>query len=152
MPKKTTVENEPLIPATTKFVLTTNSTYGTSRDEDGEKDDVVELNPSAYGRYFERPEVQRAYREQLEIQTPEFTQLPDDAIVGGRFRPRSEEVSNCTCFFSVCTINLLSVCCDARNSRILRTLRTRNDTANTRRSRSDNVCAKRKSSNMNTTN
>ena len=114
MPTKT-VENEPLIPATTKFVLTTNSGYGTSRDEDGDKDVVVELNPSAYGRYFERPEVQRAYREQLEIQTPEFTQLPDDAIVGGRFRPRSEEVSNCTCFFFVCTINLLSVCYGDRN-------------------------------------
>ncbi|THH27667.1 hypothetical protein EUX98_g6521 [Antrodiella citrinella] len=88
-----TVENEPLIPASTKFLLTTNSAYASSsRGEEGETgEDTVELNESAYGRYFDLPEVQKAYKEQQDIQTPEFTRLPDDAIVGGRFRPRSEE-------------------------------------------------------------
>lgn len=54
----------------------------------------IQINTQAYGRYFDRPEVQAAYRTQQMIETPEFTQLPDDAVVGGRFRPRhSEEVS-----------------------------------------------------------
>lgn len=87
------VENEPLIPATTRFLLTTKSSVVASKSAAEGEGDVVELNESAYGRYFDRPEVQRAYREQQNIQTPEFTQVPEDAIVGGRFRPRHEEVS-----------------------------------------------------------
>ncbi|KAH8102414.1 hypothetical protein BXZ70DRAFT_928494 [Cristinia sonorae] len=88
--RKRRLETEPLIPASTKFVLTTNSSLAAMRNGGGASD-VVELNESAYGRYFERPEVQKAYKQQQIIQTPEFTQLPDDAVFGGRFRPRSEE-------------------------------------------------------------
>ena len=49
----------------------------------------LNLNTSAYERYFDKPEVIRAYREQQIIQTPEFTLLSEHEAVGGRFRPRS---------------------------------------------------------------
>ncbi|TFY71330.1 hypothetical protein EVG20_g1687 [Dentipellis fragilis] len=77
-------ENEPLIAANTKFLLTTNGALAPSNDVPFE----LQLNTSAYDRYFERPDVLKAYREQLVIQTPEFTTLPEHAAVGGRFRPR----------------------------------------------------------------
>ncbi|KAI1793095.1 hypothetical protein LXA43DRAFT_1093007 [Ganoderma leucocontextum] len=100
-------ENEPLIPATTPFLLTTNSALvpatptpapapppdsnsnaaSTSTSEAAN----AQLNTLAYGRYFDRPEVRKAYMEQQLIQTPEFTELPQDAHVGGRFRPRNSE-------------------------------------------------------------
>lgn len=71
--------------------MTTNSSLASAPPQDGSLE--LEVNSSAFGRYFDRPEVQRAYKEQQIIQTPEFTQLTDDAAVGGRFRPRgSEEV------------------------------------------------------------
>ncbi|KAH9829452.1 uncharacterized protein C8Q71DRAFT_404946 [Rhodofomes roseus] len=83
------LENEPLIPATTKFLLTTNSSLVPSTSDAPNFE--VEINTHAYGRYFDRPEVQKAYKEQQLIQTPEFTQLDEDASVGGRFRPRVAE-------------------------------------------------------------
>ena len=83
------VENEPLIPATSRFLLTTNSSLVPSTSDAPSFE--AEINAHAYGRYFERPEVQKAYREQQHIQTPEFTQLDEDASVGGRFRPRVAE-------------------------------------------------------------
>lgn len=43
-------------------------------------------------RYFERPEVIKSYKEQEEIQTPEYTQLQDEELVGGRLRARGEVV------------------------------------------------------------
>jgi hypothetical protein len=80
-------ENEPLIPAHTQLLLTTNSTrvraFGDAAGADGSQ-----LNVSAYERYFDKPEVIRAYREQQVIQTPEFTLLSEHEAVGGRFRPR----------------------------------------------------------------
>ncbi|KAI0253271.1 hypothetical protein BJV78DRAFT_224666 [Lactifluus subvellereus] len=80
-------ENDPLIPAHTQFLLTTNSTrvraFGDAAGVDGSQ-----LNTSAYERYFDKPEVIRAYREQQVIQTPEFTLLSEHEAVGGRFRPR----------------------------------------------------------------
>jgi hypothetical protein len=81
-------ENEPLIPVHTQLLLTTNSTrvraFGDAAGADGSQ-----LNTSAYERYFDKPEVIRAYREQQVIQTPEFTLLSEHEAVGGRFRPRS---------------------------------------------------------------
>lgn len=84
-------DNEPLVPADTPFLLTTDSTSA-----DGSRcANVFQLNTVARQRYFDRPDVIKAYREQQIIQTPEFTLLPEDASVGGRFRPRSsaEQVS-----------------------------------------------------------
>lgn len=83
------MENEPLIPAQTKFLLTTNGAFVPTPSEDGALE--LEVNSSAFGRYFDRPEVQRAYKQQQIIQTPEYIQLTDDAAVGGRFRPRGSE-------------------------------------------------------------
>ncbi|PCH34238.1 hypothetical protein WOLCODRAFT_113418 [Wolfiporia cocos MD-104 SS10] len=83
------LESEPLIPAATKFLLTTNTALVSSTSDSASFE--VEINSQAYGRYFDRPEVQRAYREQQIIQTPEFEQIDEDAIVGGRFRPRGAE-------------------------------------------------------------
>lgn len=86
---KRRLESEPLIPAESRFLLTTNSSLVPSTSVSGSFQ--AELNSSAYIRYFDRPEVQKAYREQQIIQTPEFTQLDEDANVGGRFRPRGAE-------------------------------------------------------------
>lgn len=105
------VENEPLIPATTPFLLTTNSALvpapapapGPNSNSNSDSNAAAassstseaaphaQLNPLAYSRYFDRPEVRRAYMEQQLIQTPEFSELPQDAHVGGRFRPRNSE-------------------------------------------------------------
>ena len=87
-------ENEPLIPAHAKFLLTTNAarvrTLGeASEAADGDNESGSQLNTWAYERYFDKPEVIRAYREQQLIQTPEFTLLSEHEAVGGRFRPRS---------------------------------------------------------------
>ncbi|TFK56615.1 hypothetical protein OE88DRAFT_38552 [Heliocybe sulcata] len=81
-------ENEPLIPADTRFFLTTNSSLIPSTSASSFE---IELNSSAYERYFDRPEVIKAYREQQTIQTPEYTLLTEDASVGSRFRPRGSE-------------------------------------------------------------
>ena len=42
-----------------------------------------ELNTSTYERYFNKPEVIRAYCEQQLIQTPEYTLLSEHEAVGG---------------------------------------------------------------------
>ena len=91
------VESEPLIPAETKLLLTTNSSLVPPAAETETSSSNALLNEQAYGRYFERPEVLKACRDQQLIQTPEFSLLPEDAVVGGRFRPRgSEEASYIT--------------------------------------------------------
>ncbi|KAI0756350.1 hypothetical protein C8Q80DRAFT_1264417 [Daedaleopsis nitida] len=87
-------ESEPLIPATTPFLLTTNSALvssATASASASTEEPEPQLNTLAYGRYFDRPEVRQAYMQQQLIQTPEFTELPQDAHVGSRFRPRGSE-------------------------------------------------------------
>lgn len=56
--------------------------------------DGQDTENKGYERYFDRPEVTAAYKKQQLIETPEFSQLPEDATVGSRFRPRAafEEV------------------------------------------------------------
>jgi hypothetical protein len=76
-----------LIPAHTQLLLTTNSTRARAFGDAAGTEDS-QLNTSAYERYFDKPEVIRAYREQQVIQTPEFTLLSEHEAVGGRFRPR----------------------------------------------------------------
>jgi len=83
--QKRRLDNEPLIPADTPFLLTTNSALLQSSPKSAN----FGLNTLANQRYFDRADVIKAYREQLDIQTPEFTLLSEDATVGGRFRPRS---------------------------------------------------------------
>jgi hypothetical protein len=70
-------------------------TFGeASKGADGEGGS--QLNTCAYERYFDKPEVIRAYHEQQLIQTPEFTLLSEHEAVGGRFRPRSlDDVRAC---------------------------------------------------------
>ena len=74
-------------------------TFGgaSSQAADGDNDESAsQLNTWAYERYFDKPEVIRAYREQQHIQTPEFTLLSEHEAVGGRFRPRSlDDVRAC---------------------------------------------------------
>lgn len=82
----TTAENEPLIPAKTSFILTTNSKYAS--DDPGS---AITVNVVANDRYFDRPEVVKAFREQVIIQTPEFSSIGESSNVGGRFRPRAAE-------------------------------------------------------------
>jgi hypothetical protein len=83
-----TAEDKPLIPPDTEFLLTTNSALVSSPTQQGRG---AQLNTLANQRYFDRPEVLRAYREQLEIETPEFVLLSVESSVGGRFRPRGVE-------------------------------------------------------------
>ncbi|KAF8560081.1 hypothetical protein OG21DRAFT_24503 [Imleria badia] len=78
-------DNEPLIPADTPFLLTTNSALL----QPSSKSASFGLNTFANQRYFDRSDVIKAYRKQLNIQTPEFSLLSEEATVGGRFRPRS---------------------------------------------------------------
>ncbi|KAH8110627.1 hypothetical protein DFH11DRAFT_1619300 [Phellopilus nigrolimitatus] len=82
-------ESEPLIPSKTVFILTTDSRFVPSASTS-----ELGLNPYANERYFDRPEVIKAYKDQQNIQTPEFTQLTDEEMVGGRLRARSGEVES----------------------------------------------------------
>ena len=50
---------------------------------------MPKLNVLANERYFDRPEVLKAYREQLTIETPEFISL-GDVPNAGRLRARSQ--------------------------------------------------------------
>ena len=82
-------ENEPLIPENTRFFLTTNLALAPP-----EAPIPPLLNERANERYFERPQLLKACREQGIIETPHFELINDADTVGGRFRPRgSEEVS-----------------------------------------------------------
>ncbi|KAH9988944.1 hypothetical protein BJV77DRAFT_719377 [Russula vinacea] len=82
-------ENEPLIPAHAQFLLTTNSTrvrtFGESSKGATDAEGGSQLNTCAYERYFDKPEVIHAYREQQLIQTPEFTLLPEQGLWEGGF-------------------------------------------------------------------
>ncbi|KAI0299874.1 hypothetical protein BC826DRAFT_993862, partial [Russula brevipes] len=70
-------ENEPLVPAHAHLLLTTNSARVRTFGDADMGVDGPQLNTSAYERYFDKPEVIRAYREQQLIQTPEFTLLSE---------------------------------------------------------------------------
>lgn len=80
-------ENDPLIPPNTIFVLTTDTSMTPSTSAQD-----LQQNLFANERYFERPEVIKAFREQQDIEIPEYTVLGDEARVGGRLRARGEEV------------------------------------------------------------
>ncbi|KAG5637655.1 hypothetical protein H0H81_003732 [Sphagnurus paluster] len=75
-------ENEPLIPEDTPFLLTTNPALASTSSS------TLEVNIHANDRYFERPDVLKAYREQSIIQTPEYVSLGDTPV--GRLRARSQ--------------------------------------------------------------
>ena len=135
------MESEPLIPAETRFLLTTNSSLVPPLPDDPSSS--AHINVQAYGRYFERPEVQKACRDQQLIQVPEFSLLPEDAVAS-RFRPRaSEEVRNN--LFSIYHTQLNTTRQSHRKRLIHQMQRTKNDTENTRRSRSGSGCGKRRS-------
>ncbi|KJA28516.1 hypothetical protein HYPSUDRAFT_51300 [Hypholoma sublateritium FD-334 SS-4] len=87
---KRKLETEPLIPEDTIFVLTTNSSKFSGKSS-ASSESAISINTVANDRYFDRPEVLKAFREQEIIQTPEFWPIPDSSSVGGRFRPRGAE-------------------------------------------------------------
>ncbi|PPR01917.1 hypothetical protein CVT24_001256 [Panaeolus cyanescens] len=82
-------ENEPLIPTNTRFLFTTDSSYSVDQ-EDGTQANI-QLNTVAFDRYFEKPEVLHAFREQSIIEIPVFESIAELTSVGGRFRPRGAE-------------------------------------------------------------
>jgi hypothetical protein len=143
-------ENEPMIPTETPFLLTTDSTLVSSSTTN------VPLNRNANERYFDRPEVLKAYKEQQIIQTPEFTPLSVAGSVGGRFRPRGGEDVSPSCFVPCISVTyvvpeILSKM--HRQSSQLRTLlmqHTKNDTANLKLLKNDSGCVKK--NNLNTSN
>ncbi|KAK7058429.1 hypothetical protein VNI00_002063 [Paramarasmius palmivorus] len=79
-------ENEPLIPENTRFFLTTSLALAPP-----EAPIPPLLNERANERYFERPQLLKACREQGIIETPHFELINDADTVGGRFRPRGSE-------------------------------------------------------------
>ena len=79
-----TEENDPLIPKKTVFVLTTNSKYIPSASTS-----QIGLNRCANERFFERPEVIKAFKEQQDIQIPEFTEVPEHDMVPSKLRARN---------------------------------------------------------------
>lgn len=83
-------ENEPLIPADTPFLLTTNPKCAEEALNDTESG--FQINVVANNRYFDRVEVLKAFREQAIIQTPEYEAISESISgVGGRLRPRNWE-------------------------------------------------------------
>jgi hypothetical protein len=88
------VDSEPLLPANSAVLLTTNSRLASSSTSD------LAVNDTAFERYFDRPEVSEAYKKQQTIETPEFSLLSEDASVGGRFRPRALEDVRLYCSFN----------------------------------------------------
>ena len=81
-----TGENEPLIPTRTVFILTTNSNLVRAGSSSN-----IRLNEIANERYFDRPEVIKACKEQQHIQIPDFKEIEDNRLVVNRFRSRSGE-------------------------------------------------------------
>ncbi|KAF9015707.1 hypothetical protein BDQ17DRAFT_63860 [Cyathus striatus] len=79
-------ENEPLIPMDTPFLLTTNASVALASSDTSR----LAINTFANERYFDRPEVLKSYREQLDIQTPEYLNIAE-THVGTRFRVRAVE-------------------------------------------------------------
>lgn len=86
-------ENEPLIPEQTPFILTTSLDVISDDPGPSFSYGTITLNTTSNQRYFDRPEVLKAYREQQVIQTPEFVNIAENPSVGGRFRPRAGEES-----------------------------------------------------------
>ncbi|KAF5388517.1 hypothetical protein D9757_004694 [Collybiopsis confluens] len=86
-------ENEPLIPKDTQFFLSTTLALAPPESPAPSQ----KINSRGYERYFERPEVIKAYQEQQLIETPEYWSTVDDQgdpganIQMSRFRPRIDE-------------------------------------------------------------
>lgn len=95
------VENEPLIPADTPFLLTTNPRF--AEEAPNNSNSGIHINVVANDRYFDRPDVLKAFREQAVIQTPEYEAISESISVGGRFRPRNQDE---VCL-SVCLLYIL---------------------------------------------
>ncbi|KAL0068630.1 hypothetical protein AAF712_004346 [Marasmius tenuissimus] len=81
-------ENEPLIPENARFFLTTNPVLAPPEIT---FQPPSLLNIHANERYFDRPELLKAIRQQQEIETPEYENISETDTVGGRFRPRGSE-------------------------------------------------------------
>ena len=137
-------ENEPLIPAETRLLLTTNSALVASSSTS-----KLDLNEFANERYFDRPEVMKTFREQQTIETPEFSKLSEDAGVGSRFRPRAQE--DVSSLDSRIYMRLIIVAPASSRPQIHQMLPTRKDTANTSCLRNDSGCARRSSSSTSNT-
>ncbi|KAJ7610810.1 hypothetical protein FB45DRAFT_691757, partial [Roridomyces roridus] len=83
-------DSDPLIPGDSPFVLKTS----TALDKVAEKFQEAGsfgLNVHAHERYFDRPEVLKAYREQIIIETPQYERIGDVAPGGSRLRQRNIE-------------------------------------------------------------
>ncbi|KIK70660.1 hypothetical protein GYMLUDRAFT_253996 [Collybiopsis luxurians FD-317 M1] len=86
-------ENEPLIPKDTQFFLTTTLALAPPQSSSSSQ----KINSRGYERYFERPEVIKAYHDQMTIETPQFWSTADGqgdpaiSVQMSRFRPRIDE-------------------------------------------------------------
>ncbi|KAJ7103220.1 hypothetical protein B0H15DRAFT_811479 [Mycena belliarum] len=84
--------DDSLIPADTMFVLKTNDTLEQVAKEFAPASSSI--NFLAHEKYFERPDVLKAYREQTIIETPEYSNVADVPSAGGRLRVRPPTEDN----------------------------------------------------------
>ncbi|KAF9531908.1 hypothetical protein CPB83DRAFT_47300 [Crepidotus variabilis] len=139
-------ENEPLIPAETHFLLTTDPAYD-AEPSDGSHSGM-KINIVANERYFDRPDVLKAFREQILIQTPEFHELQELASgVGSRFRPRNQEEVG---ILTLCSAKELIPWFDSRCQKRQMQL-TRNGIKSSKPMKNDSAFERKRNSNTNTT-
>ncbi|KAL1699511.1 hypothetical protein EV121DRAFT_216080 [Schizophyllum commune] len=81
-------DGEPHIPLGTAFCFTTDANF--VPPPDASMSTGIKVNSLANERYFERPEVIKAYREQQTIQIPEFVRIDELPEGSSRFRPRAD--------------------------------------------------------------
>ncbi|KAH9486293.1 hypothetical protein JR316_0000357 [Psilocybe cubensis] len=84
-------EIEPLIPLSTPFLLSTKA--DAAKNTESANEAGIHINVVANERYFARPEVLKAFREQQLIQTPEYESIGESSYVGTRTRPRPEDAT-----------------------------------------------------------
>ena len=90
-------KSTPAAAVASSSAITLDDTAAVARDE-------LNTEKKGYERYFDRPEVTAAYQRQQLIETPDFSPLSEDAIVGSRFRPRAGFEEVCSPFSFLCTL------------------------------------------------
>ncbi|THV07486.1 hypothetical protein K435DRAFT_959573 [Dendrothele bispora CBS 962.96] len=81
------LEDVPLIPENTRFFLATSASLAPPEASSSR----IVINKHSEDRYFDRPEVIKAFRQQTNIETPEFVDINETREVLSRFRARDTD-------------------------------------------------------------
>ncbi|KAF5368615.1 hypothetical protein D9758_002209 [Tetrapyrgos nigripes] len=84
---KRKIEDVPVIPENTRFFLSTSAALAPPEASSSR----IAINSRSDDRYFDRPDVIKAFRQQTNIETPEFIELKDTQEGLGRFRARDSD-------------------------------------------------------------